>query len=271
MATFAPHIPIIDDSNWQQYAQDQVVDGEVKSRGLIPRDWKAKPQGCFAFAPPFPSDRIIPESEWEGRFQEQKEKKATLADLREANYSTLKSLNQNSYGYCWAFSTTKTLMYLRALMNLPPKILSGWAVGSIVKNYRNEGGWGGESIEFASKVGIPELSVWPQGAVNPKYDTQEMRANAALNKLTEWWDGAQNRETAKQQMVTAFLEGKPCVIDLDWWSHSVCGIAIVSLSPFRIVIDNSWDETSGDRGLYILEGSKAVPDGLWIPRVTIAA
>src|SRR2546423_4116906 len=86
-----------------------------KKTGLVPRDYRTHPVGCHACAQPFPDDLLVPEGEWAGRLALQQANKASLLDLREANYAALKSLDQNGYGLCWAFSSTKAVMYTRAL------------------------------------------------------------------------------------------------------------------------------------------------------------
>lgn len=237
------------------------------SMGLVPRDYAANPSGYMAAAATFPDELLIPEVEWKERLEEQQRTQSSLLDIRGKDYDTLKSLNQDGYGYCWAFSTTKAMMYLRAIMGQPGVRLSAWAVAAIIKNYRDQGGWCTQSLDFIVKHGVPTLDVWPQGEVKRSLDTPEMRANAALHKCTEWWDGTDDREKNWHILVTALLLGLPLATDFNHWGHSVCSVKLVSVSPPRITIDNSWDTTWGDRGCGDLEGWKAKPDGLVIPRV----
>ena len=42
--------PIIHDGNYKDFI-DVHVDGELKGRGCIPRDWKTHPAGCYSSAP----------------------------------------------------------------------------------------------------------------------------------------------------------------------------------------------------------------------------
>jgi len=254
---------VITDANYRDYLHP-TVNGERKSHGLIPRDWSAKPAGCYAFAPPFPDELLIPEEQWPERLAEQKAKKSDLLSLRKR--LNIRSLDQNGFGYCWAFSSTKAVMYCRAIMGQPFVELSAWAVAAIIKNYRDQGGWGMESMEWIVENGVPSLDVWPQGQVKKALDTPEMRADAAKHKVTGWWEGSNDKDKATHQMVSAFLMGLPCVLDYDWWSHSVCGIYLESIKPLRGGIDNSWTNDAGDNGIFILEERKFRPDGLVIPR-----
>jgi hypothetical protein len=235
--------------------------------GLIPRNYRAYPPGYQPCSEVFPSSLFIPEGEQAARLSEQQAQKASLFDLRSSNYDALKSLDQDGYGYCWAFSTTKSVMYLRAAMGEPALRLSAWMVASIIKNYQDEGGWGAESLQFWAEKGGATLDEWPQGKVDPRYDTPAMRTAALARRVTEWWDGTDDRSTNVQIMISAFLMGFAPVLDFNWWGHSVCGCRLVSISPLVVDIDNSWGESAGDKGIYRLEGNKAIPDGIVVPRV----
>ncbi len=61
--------------------------------------------------------------------------------------------------------------------------------------------------------------------------------------------------------------GFPVVVDYNWWSHSICALDLVSLSPFRIRIWNSWGDSWSEGGTGILEGGKAIPNGALVALV----
>lgn len=236
-----------------------------KSTGLIPRNYQAFPVGCFSFAPAYPDSELIPESEWASRLADMRASKSGLLDLREANYETLRSLDQDGLGLCWAFSTTKAVMYLRAVMNQTPLRLSAWWVAGKVVNWRDQGYWGSASLAQVVKEGVPAESYCP--SYRSSYDTSDCRANAALHKVTEWWDGSDSPSLATRQLVSCLLRRQACVVDLNDMGHSMCAIDIQSLSPLQIIYDNSWGESS-EKGLYVGQGARARPDGLVIPRVS---
>lgn len=238
------------------------------STGLIPRDYKSHPVGCYAFAPEFPDSELIPDSEWAARLDENRRTQSGLLDIRNANYETLRSLDQGELGLCWAFSSTKAVMYLRATMNEPPLRLSAWWVAGKVVNWRDQGYWGSASLAQIVSGGVPAESYCP--SYRSSYDNAETQANAALHKVTEWWDGSDDPAKAQKQLVSMLLKRIPCVVDLNDMGHSMCAIDIQSLSPLAIIYDNSWGE-QGDRGLYVGTGARARPDGLVIPRVSNAS
>ena len=252
---------VINDSNWQQVAAAP----PSHHYGLVRRDYSAMPLGSLPFAAEYDMP-LISVDEIEDRIADQERNKSSLEHIRAD--CGIRSLDQDGYGYCWAFSTTKAVMLLRAAQNQPTVELSGWAVGSIVKNYRDEGGWCQQSLEFGVNVGFPSLAVWPQGQVKRSLDTPEMRADAATRKVTEWMDMEPRN---KLQLASNLLRNIPTMCDFNWWSHSVCAFRLLSWNPFRIKIDNSWTPTWGDNGCAVLEGNKAIPDGMACPRVTIAS
>src|SRR3954447_12162692 len=142
-----------------------------RSTGLIPRNYSTHPVGGYAFAPAFPEGELVPENEWADRLAENRRTKSGLLDLRDARYDALKSLDQDGLGLCWAFSTTKAVMYTRALMNEPPVVLSAWYVAGRIKGWRDERGWGAASLEFVVSDGVPALSACPE--YRSRYDTPE--------------------------------------------------------------------------------------------------
>ncbi len=237
------------------------------STGLIPRNYARHPVGCYGAAPEFPASELIPESEWANRLAEIRSTKSGLLDLRESNYEILRSLDQDGLGLCWAFSSTKATMYLRAIMNEPAVRLSAWFVAGVIKRWRDEGGWGAASLEFIAQTGVPAESFCPD--YHSQYDTPATRANAVLHRVTEWWDGSDDPRIAQQQLVSCLLKRIPCVVDLNDMGHSMCAIDIGNLNPLEIIFDNSWGE-QGEKGLYRGRGARARPDGLVIPRVTMA-
>ncbi len=165
---------------------------------------------------------------------------------------------------CWAHSSTSAALIVRAIAGEPYADLSAYAVACTIKGYRDEGGWGAESLEFIASKGIPTAQFWPQQSMSRGNDKPETWANAALHKFTEWMDLEPNN---KAQFVTCLLLGIPVVSDHSWWSHSICALDLVSLNPFRTRIWNSWGDSWEQNGTGILEGSKAIPDGMLAPRV----
>lgn len=169
---------------------------------------------------------------------------------------------------CWAHSSTSAVLLLRALEGQPYADLSAFAVACIIKRFRDQGGWGAESLEFIAERGIPTSEFWPQQSMRRENDNEATWNNARLHRVTEWMDMEGGN---KAQLVTCLLSGIPVVSDFNWWGHSVCTMDLVSIKPFRTRIWNSWGDNWSDNGAGILEGGKAVPNGMIAPRVMTAS
>jgi hypothetical protein len=245
-------------------------DGQVRAKGLIPRDYQKNPLGSYEAIKPFPL-QLIPENEWQGRLDAIHAAKASLIDIRNRgmNGQPIPSRDQNGKGYCWMHSGTSAAMIIRAIMGAPYADLSAYAGACMIKNYRDEGGNGIDGVQFIGERGIPTSQFWPQQSMSRANDNPQTWANAAQNKYQDWseLDPAQ----AKAQLVTSILNGIPVVSDFNWWSHSVCTVDIVSFSPFTTTIWNSWGDSWSQNGMGNLVGNHAVPDGAVLPLVMTPA
>lgn len=239
-----------------------------RATGLVPRNYSTHPVGYNSKAFDIP---LIPESEWADRLKERTENKAQLSDIRNAgmNGQPIPSTNQGSMGYCWAHSSTSAALICRALANEPYADLSAYAVACMIKGFRDEGGWGAESLEWIAQHGIPTSEFWKQQSMSRSNDNPKTWENAALHKFTEWMD--LDPQDMKRQLVTCMLLGIPVVTDLNWWGHSILTLDLVSISPFTTRIWNSWGDSWSDNGTGLLQGSKAIPDGAIAPRVMTAS
>lgn len=229
------------------------------------RDYERYPFGyssvCRAFDLP-----LIPESEWNDRLEYQKATKSRLSDIRNRalNGRPIPSLDQNGVGYCWNHGPVSAFLLARAVAGLPFLDLSPFAVGCIIKNYRNEGGWGIEAIEFMAERGVPTTEFWPHRSMSREHDNPQTWENAALHKQTEWMELEPRN---KAQLVTCLLSGLPICAGYNHWAHEVCLMDLESINPLRVRIWNSWKDSWGENGTGILEGNKALGDGWECVRV----
>ncbi len=297
---------IIGDHNYQQFAVDPVIDGSVRQRGLIPRDYSRFPKGHYrgSRAVDVP---LIPRSEWTERIRDKIAQKSQLSNLRldRLGGPAFSSLDQDGVGYCWGHSSTHSVMYLRLVQNQPIIPLSAFCVCATIKKGADEGGWGAQSMDFIVEKGICSQAIWPQGDRAYKtYDKSATWENAALHKVTEGFidlDAAQyDRKLSFDQECSLLLSNIPVVKDENWWSHSILGVDVVdgngqfgilrmesgklaTISEFELIwgindpvtagygvrIQNSWSDSWGEKGLGVLTGSKAVSDGAVAPRATV--
>lgn len=260
---------VINDDNYLDYVNPE-IDGEVKVCGTIPRDWMNHPPGSYKCAKPFDLP-LIPESEWEDRLALQIKNKAQLSNIRDKmgpNGGPIPSTDQNGRGYCWCHSGGSAMLMVRAINNQPFVDLSPYFTGCLIKNYRDEGGWGIAGVEHMAEHGMPDSKYWPQRGVKREYDNAETRANAKMHRITEWMELSSR---SKAQLVTCLLMGIPVVSDFNWWGHSVLTVDLVSLKPFKTRIWNSWGDSWSDNGMGVLEGNKAIPDDMTAPKVLTAS
>jgi hypothetical protein len=263
---------VIDDST----SPDVLFDPR-QARGLVPRDYTAYPPEMFAPPSELP---LIPRSEWDARIEEQERLGSSLEHLRAtmAGGQWFASLDQNPQGYCWAYSTTATVMFARAVSNQPFVELQAHGIACKLMDFADRGGWCGLSAKFAREVGIPSKSVWPDAnRMSRTNDRPEAWANAAQYRITEDWVDLTRpvwgQNLTFDQVATCLLTNVPVALDFNWWGHSVCGIRLVRVEAgsYGIKILNSWSDAWGDRGMGVLRGPRAIPDGAIATRVVRAS
>lgn len=196
------------------------------------------------------------------------ETKSTLWHIRQyaANGSQMPTLDQNGQGYCWAYSVTRCVMYQRALMNQPYKRLSAHAVGCMVKNFQDEGGWCGLSLNFIRERGVPSIEYWPEKSMSRSNDKPEVWENAKGNVITEGWFDENKQpydmNMTMRQLRTCLALRIPCAADFGHWGHSVNLHTLKEIDgELWPMGDNSWTDGWGDNGCFVLQGRKAIPDG----------
>lgn len=269
---------VIDDSNWQEHV-DPIVNGTRVMRGLRPRNRFLQPFGTLQYAAPFDMP-LIPRNEWVSRLRDLQAMRATLKDMRETggpDGGLIPARDQGRAGYCWCHSTVSAMLLMRAMANMPYVDLSPYAIGCIIKNYRNQGGWGGESVQFATTRGCPTSQFWPQQSWSRSNDNPATWENAKLHLVTEWMELDTNSPQYIDQFVTCLLLGFPLVSDFNWWGHSVATMSLEQIDPADVVgslitwILNSWGDSWSEKGAGQLKGRKAIPDDAIALRVTKAS
>lgn len=266
-STLRPREFVIDDNNYTSHALNPIVGGETKNRGRAPRDWAKEPFGSLPYAKAFDIP-LIPESEWDARIEEGEKTKTFLSHI--CDQKKLVSLDQNGTNYCWCNAVITAMEILQARTGQPIVKLSPASVAAPIKGYRNQGGWGGEALDYIIKNGVAPASLWPPNAINRSYfDKQEVKDARDDYKVTEWYE-LENRNF--NQLMTLLFLRIPVPIGLNWWSHEVCACDPVKLSSgYGVRIRNSWSDSYGDHGFAVLTRSKATPDDAVAPRVLMAA
>lgn len=274
-------ISIIDDSTNSDILYPK-IDGEEKGHGYDETQVIVVPerptlQHLFGDGPG--QLQLIPESEWDARFEEQEALQSSLEHIRMRgnNGRMIDALDQNGQGYCWNYSNNSALMLLRAAANLPHVRFSGHANACLIKNYRDEGGWGALGADYIMKNGSPSVEFWKEKSMSRSNDTPEMRANALQHRVTEDWSdqtlSPYDRTLTTQQRATLLFNNIPLIGDYNWWSHSICEIRWyrIERGSWGPKILNSWSNNWEENGMSVLRGSKARSDGAVALRVTGAS
>lgn len=254
--------PLIDDST----PADELFPAQY-GRGLVPRDFGVDPVTMFAPPDQMP---LVPRSEWDARIDEQERQESSLEHLYlRAGWP---HLDQGQFPLCWAHSVAHTALVSRTAANAPYVPLSAFGLAMTANGFRNSGGWCGLSAKQARDGGIPLQADFPQGSISRDHDTPTMRANAAAFKVTEDWVDltrtVYDQNLTFDQVASCLLGNIPVALDYSWWAHSICGLRLVRVEAgsYGIKILNSW-RGWGDRGMGVLRGQKAVPDGAVATRV----
>lgn len=249
---------------------------KTHARGYVERDYSVDPEEMFA---PPSEMKLIPRSEWDARIDEQEKLQSSLEHIRLSalDGQPIPSLDQNGQGFCWAYSPGSSILLGRARDNQPYVRVSPHAVACKIKGFRDEGGWCGLSAKFARETGYPSEEFWPQKSMSRANDNEKTWENAKLHRITEDWVDltrqVYDQNLTFDQLATCLLMNIPCPVDFNWWSHSVCALRLVRIEAgsYGIKIWNSWGDQWSDRGMGILQGSRAIPNGAIANRVTTAS
>lgn len=216
---------------------------------------------------PFPSNLLIPSSDWQAIIQE-KEASGTNLSAMLLN-AGVPSKNQQQTNYCWANSPTCCVESLRCAENQPYVALSAASVGGPITRYQNVGGNGEAALEYIVANGIVPESLWPVNAISSKYHTPANVTAALDYRIVGWYELVNNNIN---QLISMLLRNIPVSVGLNWWGHQVtyCD-AVWQNGAIAIRFRNSWGDTYGAKGFAILQGSKMTPNDQVAPLSTIAA
>lgn len=231
--------------------------------GAVPRDFKVDPPEMFDPPSGIP---LIPQSEWDARYDEQEACKSSLEHLYLSGPNgepLFENLDQDGDGHCWAYSTGHSLMIERLKQGEPVVRLNPHSIATCLRTFN--GGWCGKSAKFATEVGCaPEgtgAGEWPLHSNNTSLDTPAMRAAMGRFRIAEQWVDL-TREVYDQNLedqyaASCLFRNEPCPSDYPWWSHSVCRIRRVRIEAgsWGDLILNSW-KGWGRHGLGVIRGSQ---------------
>lgn len=236
-------------------------DAEHLSTGAVPRDYAVDP---VEMRDSPDSMVLIPESEYDARFDAGNERQDTLEHilLRGIERGEFEFLDQNGFPDCWYHSTAHAAMVACLRDGMPVPRLNAVAGATLLN--RLNGAWSGLSMKHMREHGCPTVKTWPyqsrRGSLTP-----EVRADMAANKVTEdWYDLGRaewDQVLATRQLHTCTENNMPAPSD-----YNRAGHAMVTLRRVRYergawgnLTLNSW-HGFGYKGLCVLDESWP-PDG----------
>jgi len=232
------------------------VDG---NRGYCQRDWDEHPFAATEYTTAFPTSALIDESEWDDRYNEFLTQKNSLADQVKTTGWTV--FDQGNTNYCWANAVVACLEAARIKQGDPWIRLSSASVAAIIKNFRNQGGWGSEALEFCVERGVATNATWGNAVINPGREAiNQADIERPHFKAIEFYELPPDPVDMRKCFMSALFHGWPCAPGYDWWRHQVAAFAPWK-SPNGVwgsTGPNSWAATYGDNGWYYLEGRKSV-------------
>jgi hypothetical protein len=248
---------IIDDGNASKLVDQWRQEG--LTFGGMQRDYNSAPFGSASrpsrdFRYTFESDR----GKLRDRIQRADENKATPDDWRIS--ADVPVLDQGQWGYCWFFGCCGAMLNCYAMTGGVVPDLNPFPTAYRIKNGRNEGGWGEEALRGIEQYGVVEESLWSgHEAKMSNWDRQEVKANAALHKVTESLELPRRDILALVSVLTDPSRPRPVTVGYDWWGHLIYAVrAGWKDGKFVVKIVNSWKETWGEKGTAWLTESKAI-------------
>jgi hypothetical protein len=245
----------------------EIVIGENNAADYARRNeffgsWVPRPEDDPGFGTDYTGTNI-PRDEWDDRIEELEKRKMRLSDtVREKGRV---SRNQSRTNYCWMFGAVAAVEAKKLIQGNVYLSLSPASAAAPLVNYQNRGYWSTPAIRYIAEHGIAPTSMWPDTAIDKKYDTAEVREARKLNKVTEWWE---LRRRDFDQLASCLLSLNPVAVGFNWWGHAVCALDLVKtgVKKYGIRIANSHN----DRDFIILKDGKEIPDDAVAPRVISA-
>lgn len=250
---------LIDDTNAWKFEKP---DPSVHGRGYVRRDYRAQPYGSVAGVAAY-SGTIKSKAECVEITRDRKASKSTNRDI--AEFFGIPIYDQNGTNYCWFNAVVKMLLYAQAKSGQAFTQLSAASGAAIIKNFRNNGGWGGEAIDFLKTRGVVPVEFWPNNAIDRRYDTPENDARRVKFKAIECME---LEEGNLDQLRSVLCDGWLVAVGLSWWGHEVLITDYDDDDTY--LFDNSWGASWGDRGRGALTPKKAQGDYVAIRTVTAA-
>lgn len=234
--------PVFDDSNYQLCCGDGqriVVAGEEYFLSATPPTPEEEAMVGMCSTPfEMCGIELIPESDWSAMLKDQIARKARVSD-----FCTFPAYDQSRTNYCWINGPCQAMTTQRLIQGLPLKIISSASAGCLIKGYRNVGGNEVPGIKWLAEHGAATVDLWPNAAIDERFDTEASRAQRVHYKPLEWINsGSDHRKYATMALLTV-----PGAFAYYWMSHvmMMCDLVEIERGSFGFRVRNSWRDSWG--------------------------
>lgn len=260
--------PVLTDEHGEDDEIFRIPDDQSAGLDLSLRS--AAEYGYGAAASPFPKSMLIPRADWEPMIKEMEERKTRLSDL--ITQADLPCKDQKRTNYCWIYAPTHCVEISRLKQNQKRVVLSAASAGSVIKDFRNVGGWGKEGLEFIVERGLVPEDQWPNATISRQYNTGDNWQLADRYRVEKWLE---LRPRNIEELMSCLLRRIPVAVGYNWWRHEVTLVDPVWVDgqPGGR-LRNSWSmnwPSQGAGGYSILQGKKLLPDDAVCPLSTTAS
>lgn len=162
--------------------------------------------------------------------------------------------NQSRSNYCWKHAPIRGAECNYVMQGGVAHTLSAFWGAAIIKNGRNQGGWGLQAIKFMVENGAPLESF--HKPMDFSVDRRpEVVENAKLHQITGWEDVDPDDQYA---IFTRIAMDIPVTLGIPAMGHEMLGTFLVVING-RIYVgcDNSWGENDGVNGRRVCTGRNA--------------
>ena len=221
------------------HEQDLIGDGrQVWAGGEWRYLTREKPAGAtlgLCGASPYSHEAvpIIPRSEWSAICKRKDAEQSWPKDFMDFH-----PLDQDGTNYCWCNAVVNAARCTRRRMGLPYADLSPASVAAPIKGGANQGGWGGEALEYMIKNGVSTTDLWPANSRDTSKLTDAVKESYRHFQVKESYECKSFDEVA-----SAVMAGYAVFVGYSWWSHEVLITRIYETGgAFSVEIANSWGD-----------------------------
>lgn len=260
---------IIDESNWrEQIGQHGKLDSDHPNSGGSERRFGCRPRVSapgslkFAAAPTFD---VYSRAELSSRLKDLAQSQSTLRHISQR--TGIQCKDQANTNYCHANSPALAIEILRAVQGESHVVLSPGSIGGPVTGYRNDGAVIEDDLRQIVEFGAATVDFVPANQISRSGWKPGAMENAALHKVTQWWDLGAKDDRMFLRCATLVLQGIPVCVGYNWWSHAVTltGLVEISSGKFGFEFRNSWGASYGDDGYGVLAEGRGTPDSAYAP------